>query len=111
MPSDSQKQERSFAKKIGGRSVPASGAFWSRKGDVRSDDLLVEAKMTDKASFSIKKSIWEKIRREALLDGRIPVLAVQIQNRNLVVLDEEDFLELRSNAERGVGEGPVPRSP
>lgn len=107
MRTSSQKQERSLAKNLGGRTVPASGAFWSRKGDVRSDDLLVEAKTTEAASFSIKKAIWEKIRKEALLDGRIPVLAVQIQGRNLVVLDEEDFLELRSNASRYLGDGPV----
>jgi hypothetical protein len=47
--------------------------------------------------------VWDKIRREALLDGRLPVLAIQIQDRNLVVLDEEDFLALR--AERDLGEG------
>lgn len=111
MRTSSQKQERSLAKNLGGRTVPASGAFWSRKGDVRSDDLLVEAKTTEAASFSIKKAIWEKIRKEALLDGRIPVLAVQIQGRNLVVLDEEDFLELRSNASRYLGDGPVPCPP
>lgn len=104
----SQKQERSLAKNLGGRTVPASGAFWSRKGDVRSEDLLVEAKTTEKASFSIKKTIWEKIRKEALLDGRIPVLAVQIQGRNLVVLDEEDFLELRANAGRHLDQGDLP---
>lgn len=108
MRTNSQKQERSLAKNLGGRTVPASGAFWSRKGDVRSDDLLVEAKTTEAASYSIKKAVWEKIRKEALLDGRIPVLAVQIQGRNLVVLDEEDFLELRSNAGRHLGEGAVP---
>jgi hypothetical protein len=72
---------------------------------VRTEDLLVEAKTTEAASFSIKKTIWEKIRREALLDGRIPVLAVQIQGRNLVVLDEEDFLELRANASRYLDQG------
>jgi hypothetical protein len=105
--SKSQQQERDLAKRITGLSVPASGAFWARKGDVRSDDLLVEAKTTDAASFSIKRTIWEKIRREAILDGRIPVLAISIQDRNLVVLDEEDFLELRSNAARHLGEGSV----
>lgn len=96
---------------VGGRTVPASGAFWSRKGDVRTDDLLIEAKTTEKGSYSIKRETWEKIRREALLDGRVPVLAISIQNRNLVVLDEEDFLELRSLAARGVGEGAVPQPP
>lgn len=108
MKTASQRQERSLARNIGGRTVPASGAFWSRKGDVRTDDLLIEAKTTEAASFSLKKVIWDKIRREALLDGRIPVLAVQIQGRNLVVLDEEDFLELRANAGRHLGPGSLP---
>ena len=99
-----EKQEKRLAKKTGGTTTAASGSFWSRKGDVRSVDLLIEAKQTDKASYSIKKQIWDKIRREALLDGRIPVLAIQIQDRNLVVLDEEDFLELRSLQDLGRGE-------
>lgn len=101
--SDWKKQEKRLAGKVQGSRPAASGAFWTRKGDVRSEDLLIEAKTTDKASYSIKKQIWEKIRREALLDGRMPVLAIQIQDRNLVVLDEEDFLALRS--ERDLGEG------
>lgn len=89
---------------IGGRPTPGSGAFWSRKGDARADDLLVEAKMTDKASYSISLRVWDKIRREALLDGRLPVLALQIQNRNLVVIDEEDFLALRAEGHLGRSE-------
>jgi hypothetical protein len=98
----SRKQERDVAADLHGRPVPASGAFWSRKGDARSDEYLVEAKRTDKASLSIKRAVWDKIRREALLDGRTPVLALQIQDRNLAVLDWEDFLAL---TERGLGEG------
>lgn len=105
MATRSYKQERRLAKTLDGKPTAASGAFWSRKGDVRSDGLLVEAKTTEKASYSIKKEIWEKIRKEALLDGRMPVLAIQIQDRNLVVLDEEDFLALTN---RDMGEGEVP---
>jgi hypothetical protein len=103
-----KKQEKRLAKKVSGSRPAASGAFWTRKGDVRSEDLLIEAKQTDKKSFSLVGTVWDKIRREALLDGRMPVLAVQIQNRNLVVIDEEDFLELHSNATRHLGEGAVP---
>jgi hypothetical protein len=99
----SQRQERRLAKSVDGKPTAASGAFWSRKGDVRSDDLLVEAKETSKGSYSLSLRVWDKIRREALLDGRLPVLAIQIQDRNLIVLDEEDFLALR--AERDLGEG------
>jgi hypothetical protein len=74
------------------------------KGDVRSEDLLIEAKCTAKASISITLSVWEKIRREAILDGRVPVLALQIQDRNLIVLDEEDFLAYYSARHLGEGE-------
>jgi hypothetical protein len=105
MASRSKQQERRIAADVGGSVVPASGAFWSMKGDARSDGFLIEAKRTDKASLSIKRQIWDKIRREALLDGRVPVLALQIQDRNLAVLDWEDFLELLAAAERGLGEG------
>ena len=49
-----EKQEKRLAKKTGGTTTAASGSFWSRKGDVRSADLLIEAKQTDKASYSIK---------------------------------------------------------
>ena len=39
---ESQKHEKRLAKKIGGKRNAASGALWSRKGDVRSTDLLIE---------------------------------------------------------------------
>ena len=106
MNDKSRKQERRLAKEIGGHTTPASGAFWSRKGDVRSDRYLVEAKRTDKASISIKADVWDKIRREAIIDGRIPVLALQIGSVDLAVLDWEDFLALDSRED--LGEGGVP---
>jgi hypothetical protein len=102
----SQKQESALAQALGGRVTPASGAFWSHKGDIKTDALLVEAKCTVKRSITLQLSVWEKIRREAILTGRIPVLALQIQDRNLIVLDEEDFLAYHS--QRGVGEGELP---
>lgn len=101
-----QKQERRLAQRTGGTTTAASGAFWTRKGDVRSASLLVEGKHTDKQSYSIKVETWDKIRREALLDGRMPVLALEIAGRRLVVIDEEDFFALC--AEDPVGEGEVP---
>ncbi len=91
-------QEKRLAKTVGGSQPAASGAFWTRKGDVRNEDLLIEAKQTSKKSFSIKGEVWDKIEREALLDGRVPVLAIELQGRNLVVLDEQDFLAYRRRA-------------
>jgi len=106
MRTESQKQEEYLADRLGGLSTPASGAFWHRKGDVRNADLLIEAKQTGKRSISVQKDVWEKIRREAILDGRVPLLALRIQDRDLVVLDLEDFVGLV--AEGHLGEGGVP---
>lgn len=92
---ESQKHEKRIAKKIGGSRNAASGALWSRKGDVRSDDLLIEHKWTGKKSFSLKADVLEKIVREAILESRMPVLGVSLNNKNYVLLIEDDFLEMR----------------
>ena len=99
MRSEGQKQslkhEKRLAKKIGGQTTAASGAFWSRKGDVRSDDLLIEHKYTGKKQTTIKSEVLKKIMREAILDGRMPVLGIHLDGEDYVVLLENDFLEMR----------------
>jgi hypothetical protein len=91
----SKKHEDRLAKRIGGKRNAASGAFWSRKGDVRSDDLLVEHKWTGKKQVTVKSEVLEKIVREAILDGRMPVLGFHLNGEDYVMLTEDDFLELR----------------
>ena len=91
----SQKHEKRLAKKVGGSKTAASGAFWSRKGDVRSSDLLIEHKWTGKKSFSIKALEVEKIVTEAIIDSRMPVFGISLNNKNYVLLTEDDFLEMR----------------
>jgi hypothetical protein len=99
MRSEGQKQSRKhedrLAKSISGSRIAASGAFWSRKGDVRSQDLLVEHKWTGKTQFTLKAGVLEKIVKEAILDGRTPVLGFHLNGEDYVVLDENDFLEIR----------------
>jgi len=96
----SLKHEKRLAKKIGGKRNAASGASWSRKGDVRNEDLLIEHKWTGKKQVTIKSEVLKKITREAILDGRMPVLGLHLDGENYVVLGEEDFFELR-NAIKG----------
>ena len=97
---ESQKHEMRLEKLTGGERSAASGAFWSRKGDVRTDDLLIEHKWTGKKSVTIKSEVLEKITKEAILDSRMPVLGLHLDGENYVVLLEEDFFQLR-NAVRG----------
>ena len=93
----SQKHEKRLAKVIGGSVSAASGAFWSRKGDVRNKELLIEHKWTGKKQVTIKSDVLKKITREAILDSRIPVLGLHLDGENYVVLLEDDYLEMRDN--------------
>jgi len=100
----SQKHERRIAKAIGGQVNAASGAFWSRKGDVRSDDLLVEHKWTGKKSKTITSAELKKITNEAIMDGRTPVFGIHLDGEDYVLLLETDFLEIREKLAKPLSE-------
>ena len=89
----SRKHEERLAKELDGSRTAASGAFWSRKGDVRSEEFLLEHKWTGKKSFSLKAEVLEKIVKEAVLDGRLPVFGFSLNDKNYVIMTEDDFLE------------------
>lgn len=98
MRSEGQKQSRKhedrLAKAIGGSRTAASGAFWSRKGDVRSEELLIEHKWTGKKSKTIQSSELKKITNEAIMDGRMPVFGMHLDGEDYVVMLETDLLEI-----------------
>ena len=95
----SKKHEDRLAKELGGQRVVASGAFWSRKGDVRMPDVLREHNWTGKKSFTLKSEVLEKIVKEAILESRMPILGISLNNENYVILTENDYLELRQRLE------------
>jgi hypothetical protein len=90
----SQRHERRLEKVLGGKRTAASGAFWSRKGDVRNERFLLEHKWTGNKSFSLKAAELEKITKEAIMDGRTPAFGISLNNRNYILLTEDDFVEL-----------------
>lgn len=98
MKSEGQKQSRKhedrLAKAIGGSRTAASGAFWSRKGDVRSDALLIEHKWTGKKTKTIKSEELKKITTEAIMDGRMPVFGMHLDGEDYVIMLETDLLEI-----------------
>lgn len=91
---ESRKHENRLAKAIGGSRTAASGAFWSRKGDVRSDTLLIEHKWTGKKSKTIQSAELKKITTEAIMDGRTPVFGLHLDGEDYVILLETDLLEI-----------------
>ena len=90
----SQAHEKRLEKVLGGDRTAASGAFWSRKGDVRSEDYLAEHKYTAAKSFSLKASELKKVETEALLVGRTPIFCLSLGGEDYVVLLEDDFVAI-----------------
>lgn len=97
----SQKQENRTAKEFSGRTQIASGAITLMKGDVRTgdtssrfnmEDFLIENKYTDSPKYKLESKIWDKISNEAIKDNlRTPVLQVDIQNVELVIVQKNDL--------------------
>lgn len=63
----SKRQENKIAKQVGGKRTANSGATAFQKGDVVTDDWLIEAKtcVSEKQSFSIKREWLDKNKEEA----------------------------------------------
>jgi hypothetical protein len=102
----SQKQEKRWAKKVGGKTQPASGAFWAAKGDVKEktsgilESFLWENKQTSKNSYRLTIDTWNEIREKAFQRGNLPGMQIELHPPGvspvrLVVLAEDDFLALR----------------
>lgn len=91
----SNKQEKRAADTYRGSRQPASGAGWVRKNDVRSENLLIECKLTEnKKSYTIKFSDLRELEVRAITEDRLPVLQFDLSGKQYVVLTQEDFLGL-----------------
>ena len=91
----SLKQENAGAKAFGGERNVMSGGGWVRKNDVRTPDFSIEYKVTEKKSYSLKSKELAQAERYALIDGRIMLFGVRMDDgRNWIVISEDDFLEI-----------------
>ena len=103
----SQLQEKRVAKDLNARTVVASGALWSAKADVRSDEFLVECKTTEKPFYSLTMKVWEKIEKEAIKDGlRVPLMCVEVNGGKdkYAVFLEKDFKHYSTYPDLEIGD-------
>lgn len=88
----SRQQEQRGAQRLGGRVTSGSGNGWVTKNDVKTDDLSVEFKYTDKKSYSLKHADLQKAERNALMDsGREFAFIVgfgEVHGSNMRISDE-----------------------
>lgn len=101
----SNRQEKSVARKLGGRQVANSGATAFSKGDVRTDEWLIECKtaITEKQSFSIKRSWLDKNREEAFAMGKsYDALCFDYGNgtNRYYIIDEKTFIKMKEAMEQ-----------
>lgn len=97
----SPKQEKELAGRLGGKIVKGSGCGFD-KGDVRvKNKILLEAKCTEKNSFSVTREMVRKIEDAACgcSGGEVPVMEIEFmaipgQGKQKVVLMPEWALDM-----------------
>lgn len=102
----SKQQEKKIAKAIGGKRQANSGATAFQKGDVITDQFLIEAKTktTDCKSFTIKEDWLLKNEEEAFAMGRESALCFDFgpsANKRYYVISERQFDLLQQCLEEG----------
>ena len=100
----SNKQEKQVAKTLGGKQTANSGATPFVKGDVLTDEWLIECKTTtsEKTSFTVKKMWLEKNKEEAFAMGKSHnALCFDFGDNGTryYVIDEKTFKNLKEGNE------------
>ena len=96
----SNQQEKKVAKVVSGKQTANSGATAFSKGDVTTDEWLIECKtcIKEQSSFSIKKDWLEKNREEAFAMGKYNhALCFDFgdNNQRFYIVDEKTFLKIK----------------
>lgn len=90
----SRLQENKAAKSYGGMRTPGSGNQWFAKADIKTPDWLIECKSTTRASYGLKAETFLTLKRQSLIENKLPLLEIELPGITCVVLDKEDFLIL-----------------
>lgn len=85
------KWEEYVANSLDGKPTPLSGATPYQKGDFQGENWFVDCKATNKDSYSIKNSLFEKYEEISRLEGKEMIVALNLNGRKLAVLDFETF--------------------
>lgn len=90
-----KKIEQNIARKLRGQRQPFSGGLYWRKGDIKTEELLVDVKSTEGKSISVSIEMLEKISNESQLYGKEPALVLCFNNMKHLLDKEWIVLPLR----------------
>lgn len=97
-----RRQEIRSAEFYGARLTPASGSR-DAKGDAETDGELFEFKHTEKQSYGLRVTDFNRHRTAAVVSGKRPVWEIEYTNprgsfpQYVVVLDRDDYLAMRDD--------------
>lgn len=88
------KTEKRLAKRLGGSRQPGSGMFSCMKGDVKTPELLIDSKETDRDSFSLTTKMLAKIEEESHTQRKVPAIVLKFNEAKLGMIKEWIVLPL-----------------
>jgi hypothetical protein len=91
----SQRQESRIAEESGGQPTLMSGASWFQKNDVRTPTESWEAKTTRGRQFILKLEELRRAWTQSVVDNRRMVWEIEFGDERYVVLNKDDYIELR----------------
>ncbi|MBD3261317.1 MAG: hypothetical protein GF334_06465 [Candidatus Altiarchaeales archaeon] len=96
----SKRQERATARDTGGRVQPGSGSVPVKglREDTKSRHTLVQCKLTERKSFSIKEDEYRLTTERALEMGKMPCWRVQFKKADVAVIRWDDYVQLLEDA-------------
>jgi hypothetical protein len=113
VPSEAQdlgrRFEEDFAKALGGKLTPASGAKWFARMDVEAGSCLWSLKATQLRTFPLSQRLVDEVVAATEGpggSGAIPALAIRIGGPayDLVVLRRDDFIRIVEERQKFVAE-------
>ena len=60
----------------------SSGSLWFNKGDLQTDNYVIECKFTEQKGFRISTKILKKLWEEALDANKLPLLMIGIKDED-----------------------------
>jgi hypothetical protein len=93
---------------VGGRLTPGSGSLWGSKGDVSNrfanaawwSGVMIEAKSTGNKSYSLKKGVLKTVQDNALAEGKLAVVAVEISGDTYGIVELQTLMDLINLAQK-----------
>lgn len=59
-----------------------SGSLWFDKGDLKTEDYVIECKFTEKKGFRVTTALLKKLWEESLDANKLPMLVIGIEDED-----------------------------